>query len=123
MHVTAHNFCRRCIPNIIPGNLFMLKCNIAMLRLTPLITLVALPVLKCQLRALHRRLPPPRSLPTPSPGDIVIAAFPIAWFFGFLYYTDLPNLISIFPTIVAATKGRHALASIVSLNLMAMQLK
>jgi alpha-1,2-glucosyltransferase len=44
---------------------------------------------------------------------VVLSAFPIAWFFGFLYYTDVPSLLSVIITIVAASQGRHWTANMV----------
>lgn len=86
-----------------------------MLRLTPLFTLVALPIVLCQLRAFHHRLRPPRGLLACNLEDVVIAAFPIAWFFGFLYYTDIPSLVSVLATIVAAAQQKHWLAGLLGL--------
>ena len=85
-----------------------------MLRLTPLLTLLSLPLFLSHMRAFHNRVPPPRSLLTTSLEDVVLAAFPIAWFFGFLYYTDIPSLASVMAIFVAATKERHVLAGLVS---------
>lgn len=56
---------------------------------------------------------PPPSLLTPTLDAVVLSAFPIAWFFGFLYYTDVPSLFSVIITIVAASQGRHWTASMV----------
>jgi alpha-1,2-glucosyltransferase len=86
----------------------------AILRLTPLLTLLSLPLLLSHLRAFHLRVRAPRSLLIASLEDVVLAAFPIAWFFGFLYYTDIPSLASVLATVVAATKGHHVLAGLVS---------
>ena len=43
--------------------------------------------------------------------------FPIAWFFGFLYYTDVPSLALVVCTVVCALKGKHVLAALVSILL------
>jgi alpha-1,2-glucosyltransferase len=56
---------------------------------------------------------PPPSLFTPTLDAVVLSTFPIAWFFGFLYYTDVPSLLSVVVTIVAASQGRHWTASMV----------
>ena len=103
----------RYLLSIILSRIFMLKCNIAMLRLTPLLTLLSLPLFLSHLRAFHHRVRAPRRLLTTSLEDVVLAAFPIAWFFGFLYYTDIPGLASVLATIVAATKRQNALAGLV----------
>jgi len=52
---------------------------------------------------------------TPIPEAVVLSAFPIAWFFGFLYYTDVPSLLFVVTTIVAATEDRHWLAALLGL--------
>ena len=50
---------------------------------------------------------------TPTLDSVVLSAFPIGWFFGFLYYTDVPSLLSVVITVVAASQGRHWAASMV----------
>jgi len=85
-----------------------------MLRLTPLLTLLVSPILLNRIRAFHHRIPTLRSPVNASLEDVVIAAFPVAWFFGFLYYTDVPSLVSVLATIAAATRGQHLPAGLVS---------
>jgi alpha-1,2-glucosyltransferase len=46
----------------------------------------------------------------------VLAAFPIAWFFGFLYYTDVPSLLFVIAAVDAAAEERHWLAALVGLS-------
>jgi len=46
----------------------------------------------------------------------VLAAFPLTWFFGFLYYTDVPSLLFVVATIAAATEDRHWLAALVGIS-------
>lgn len=89
----------------------MLKCNLAMLRLTPLFTLLVLPTALTRLLCYHKREQPPTSLFTPLPDAVALAAFPIAWFFGFLYYTEVPSLVFVVLTVVAATQNKHWLAA------------
>ncbi|KAF8592061.1 glycosyltransferase family 59 protein [Ramaria rubella] len=101
--------------SIILSRVFVVKCNISMLRLTPLLTLLSLPILICQVRAFHHRIRPPRSFLNVPFEDVVLAAFPVAWFFGFLYYTDIPSLVSVLVTVVAATRGQHALGGLLGL--------
>lgn len=91
----------------------MLKCNLPMLRLTPLFTLLMLPIVLTCLLSFHKRERPPTSLFAPTPESVVIAAFPIAWFFGFLYYTEVPSLLFVALTVVAATQDKHWLAALV----------
>ncbi|TFK57605.1 glucosyltransferase [Heliocybe sulcata] len=87
--------------------IFMFKCNLQMLRLTPMFSLVALPIALTYLLSYHQRVRPPASLLTPTLESVVVAGFPIAWFFGFLYYTEVPSLLSVVCTVVAASQGRH----------------
>lgn len=91
----------------------MLKCNLAMLRLTPLLTLLILPIALTRLLCYHKRERPPSSLFTPLSEAVILAAFPIAWFFGFLYYTEVPSLAFVVFTVVAATQSQHWLAALV----------
>jgi len=93
--------------------LFMLKCNLSMLRLTPLLALLALPIALTRLIFLHKRERPRGSLLSPSPEAIVLSVFPIAWFFGFLYYTEVPGVSLVVWTIVAASQGDHWVAALV----------
>lgn len=52
------------------------------------------------------------------PEAVVLSAFPIAWFFGFLYYTEVPSLVSVVWTVVAASQDRHWLAALVCNSLL-----
>lgn len=98
--------------SLVLKRVFMLKCNLAMLRLTPLFMLLALPLVLTRLLCFHKRERPPRSLFVPTAEAVVVSAFPIAWFFGFLYYTEVPSLVFVVLTIVAATQGKHWLAAL-----------
>lgn len=88
-----------------------------MLRLTPLLTLLALPLLLTRLVAFHKRVRPPVSFLDPGLDAVVLAAFPIAWFFGFMYYTDVPSLALVVGTVVLAREGKHWAAAFVSIGL------
>ncbi len=101
------------ILTILLKNLFLFKCTLPTLRLTPLLTLLSLPLALTRLLCYHKRIRPPPSLFTPTLDAVVLSTFPIAWFFGFLYYTDVPSVLSVIFTIVAASEGRHWLASMV----------
>ena len=46
----------------------------------------------------------------PTLDAVVATAFPIAWFFGMLYYTEVPGVLLVVATVVAATQRRHWLA-------------
>ena len=84
-----------------------------MLRLTPMLALVALPIALTRLLCYHKRERPPPSMTAPIPEAVVLAAFPIAWFFGFLYYTEVPSLVLVVLTVVAATQDKHWTAALV----------
>lgn len=103
----------RYVVSVILRRLFLVKCNLSMLRLTPLLALTSLPIILTRLLCYHRRVRPPSSILSPSSEAVVLSAFPIAWFFGFLYYTDIPSLVSVVATVVAAGQGRHGLAGLV----------
>ncbi|KAH7883874.1 glucosyltransferase [Phlebopus sp. FC_14] len=92
--------------------IFMFRCNLALLRLTVTLTLLTLPLLLTHLLAFHQRRRPP-SLPTPSAEALVLSTFPIAWFYGFIYYTEVPSLVSVLSTIILSTQNRHWTAAVV----------
>lgn len=95
----------------------MLKCNLAMLRLTPLFMLTVLPLAVTRLLCRYKREYPPSSMFTPITEAVVLSSFPIAWFFGFLYYTEVPSLVFVVLTVVAATQNKHWLSALVCLGL------
>jgi len=95
---------------------FLFNCNVAMFRLTSLLSLLALPVVLTRLLCYHKRERPPASIIVPVLEATVLAAFPLAWFFGFLYYTDVPSLLFVVATISAATEDRHWLAALVGVS-------
>jgi alpha-1,2-glucosyltransferase len=99
--------------SIILKQLFMLKCNLPMLRLIPALTLICLPIVTTRLIRFHQRLPPPDSLLAPDIEAFILSSFPLAFFFGFLYYTEVPSVLFVVATFAAATQGRHYLAALV----------
>ncbi|KIK70426.1 glycosyltransferase family 59 protein [Collybiopsis luxurians FD-317 M1] len=103
------------IMSVLFKRVFMFKCTLPMLRLTTTLTLLALPTVLTRLSCFYRRIRPPSSLLDPTPDSIVISFFPIAWFFGFLYYTEVPSLVFVVATIVAAADDRHWLAALLGL--------
>ncbi|KAI0262646.1 alpha-2-glucosyltransferase Alg10 [Russula aff. rugulosa BPL654] len=103
------------ILTILLKNIFVFKCRLATLRLAPLLTLLLLPLATTRLLRYHQRICPPPSLLSPTLDAVVLSTFPIAWFFGFLYYTDVPSLLSVIITIVAASQGRHWTASMLGI--------
>ncbi|CAK5280061.1 unnamed protein product [Mycena citricolor] len=97
------------VSSLILKHAFMLKCNVPMLRLTTLLPLMALPVVVSRLLAYHQRGRLPKIL-EPSFDALVLSSFPIAWFFGFLYYTEVPSLLFVVVTVVLAMQQKHWLA-------------
>ncbi|KAK7028993.1 glucosyltransferase [Paramarasmius palmivorus] len=83
-----------------------------MLRLTTTLSLLALPIALTRLLCFHRRIRPPSALLVPTPDAIVLSLFPIAWFFGFLYYTEVPSLVFVVLTVTAASDDQHWLAAL-----------
>ncbi|TEB35126.1 glucosyltransferase [Coprinellus micaceus] len=94
--------------------LFLFKCNVSMLRLTTTLTLLWLPLAVSALLHYHKR-ERLRSLWSPSIEAVVLSSFPIAWFFGFLYYTEVPSLLTVVATVVAASQGKHWPAALLGL--------
>ncbi len=88
-----------------------------MLRLTPMLALSALPVVLTRLLCYHKRERPPPSLLTPIPEAGRLSAFPRAGGFGFLYYTEVPSLVFVVWSVVAANDHQHWLAALVCLVL------
>src|SRR6266576_2629092 len=89
---------------------FVFKCITPVLRFTVLLSLLALPIPLTRLLCFYKRVRPPDSLLSPLPEALVLSAFPIAWFFGFLYYTDVPSLVSVISTVVAASDAPRKVA-------------
>lgn len=92
----------------------MFKCRLPLLRLTPALHLLALPALLSSLVAYHQRLPQPRDITAPSISAVTLAAFPPLWFFGFLYYTDVPGIAFVLGSFVAQANDSNWLAALVS---------
>ncbi|KDQ54880.1 glycosyltransferase family 59 protein [Jaapia argillacea MUCL 33604] len=103
------------ILSVILKKAFLFKCNLSMLRLTPMLTLLILPVALTRLLCYHQRTRSPSSILTPTFEAVVLSAFPIVWFFGFLYYTEVPSVLFVVSTVVAASQGRHWLAALLGL--------
>jgi alpha-1,2-glucosyltransferase len=100
--------------SVILKKIFMFKCTLPMLRLTTMLSLLALPVVLTRLLGHYQRQRPPQSWLRPTPDAVIVAAFPIVWFFGFLYYTEVPSLLFVALTMVAALQGHHWVAALVS---------
>ena len=102
--------------SVLFSKLFLFKCNLSVLRLTPLLCLLSLPLVLTRLLSLIRRVRPPNELLSPTIDSIALSLFPIGWFYGFLYYTDVPSLVFVLLTVIMALENRHGMASLVRLN-------
>ena len=111
--ISTLTFCRYVL-SVILKRLITFKCNLPVLRLTPLLTLLALPFALTRLLCYHKRIRPPASFFAPTAESVVLSAFPVVWFFGFLYYTDVPSVLFVITSIIAATESRHWTAALVS---------
>lgn len=103
----------RYIMSLLFKRVFMFKCTLPMLRLTTVLVLMSLPLILTHLLCFHKRIRPPTSILAPTVEALILGAFPIAWFFGFLYYTEVPSLMFVIWTVVAAADDRHWLAALV----------
>lgn len=103
----------RYILSVLLSKLFLFKCTLPILRLTPLLSLLSLPLILSRLLSYQRRERPPPFL-SPTSDAIALSLFPIAWFFGFVYYTDVPSIAFVLASVVAALEDRHNLAALVS---------
>ena len=77
-----------------------------------MLCLASLPVVSTLLLSYHKRERPP-SLLTPPLEAVVLASFPLVWFFGFLYYTEVPSVVSVILTVAFASQGKHLQAAMV----------
>ncbi|CAE6448196.1 unnamed protein product [Rhizoctonia solani] len=100
------------ILSVVLKKVFLFKCTIPILRMNNLLLNLMLPPLISHCLALYRSDRPPRSLLQPTLESIVISAFPIAWFFSFLYYTELGSVLFVLATILAAGRGDHIVAAL-----------
>ncbi|PVF95067.1 hypothetical protein CPB86DRAFT_739413 [Serendipita vermifera] len=95
--------------------IFMFKCRLPLLRLVPALHLLSLPAILSVLEAYHQRLPPPSDISSPTISSVALASFPPLWFFGFLYYTDVPGIAFILSSFVAQSNGSNWLACLLGL--------
>ncbi|KAF8679668.1 DIE2/ALG10 family [Rhizoctonia solani] len=98
--------------SVILKRIFLFKCTVPVLRMNNLLLNLMLPPLISHCLALYRSDRPPRSLLQPSIESITISAFPIAWFFSFLYYTELGSVFFVLATMLTAGRGAHGWASL-----------
>lgn len=90
----------------------MFRCTLSTLRSTVTFVSFALPLFLDRLLSLHRQRPPPPLL-SPTAEAIVLSTFPLAWFYAFLYYTEVPSLVSVLGTIVFSMQNQHCVAAVV----------
>lgn len=100
------------ILSVLLHRIFGYPCSLWTLRATVTFTLTVLPLLLTQLLAFHQRRP---SFLCPTVEAVVFSTFPLAWFYGFLYYTDVPSLVSVLATILFSTGGQHGLAAVLGI--------
>ncbi|KAG8686441.1 glucosyltransferase, partial [Ceratobasidium sp. 395] len=98
--------------SVLLKNIFLFKCTIPILRMNNLLLNLLLPPLVSHCLALYRSDRPPRTLLQPTLESVVISAFPLAWFFSFLYYTELGSVVFVLGTVLAAGRGAHVLAAL-----------
>ncbi|CCO26826.1 alpha-1,2-glucosyltransferase [Rhizoctonia solani AG-1 IB] len=109
----AQAYCRGLyVLSVVLKKVFLFKCTLPVLRMNNLLLNLMLPPLISHCLALYRSDRPPRSLLQPTIESIAISAFPIAWFFSFLYYTELGSVFFVLATILAAGRGAHGWASL-----------
>ncbi|KZO94958.1 glycosyltransferase family 59 protein [Calocera viscosa TUFC12733] len=104
--------------SLLLSKLFAMKCTLPLLRFHCTLLSLLLPPLLSHLLPLLK--PPPRDEPprtvmaTLSPGweAIVLGAMPVAWFVGFLYYTDLGAVVCAVAAVVAARRGKSGWAAL-----------
>ncbi|QRV76700.1 alpha-1,2-glucosyltransferase [Ceratobasidium sp. AG-Ba] len=98
--------------SVLLKKVFLFKCTVPILRMNNLLLNLLLPPLVSHCLALYRSDRPPRTLLQPTLESIVISAFPLAWFFSFLYYTELGSVVFVLGTVLAAGRGAHLLAAL-----------
>ncbi|KAF8342782.1 glucosyltransferase [Cantharellus anzutake] len=101
--------------SVILKKIFLFKCTIGTLRLTNILLLSFFPPLISSLQAKLRRIDAPQSWLEPTLESIVISAFPITWFFAFLYYTETGSVFFVLACLLAALHQKHWLAALLGL--------
>ncbi|KAK7468591.1 glucosyltransferase [Stygiomarasmius scandens] len=103
------------IMSLLFKRLFLFKCSLPMLRLTVTLTLLALPIILTRFLAYQKRERPPSTFFAATPDAVVLSFFPIAWFYGFLYYTEVPSLVFVLGMVLAAVDGKHWIGGLLGL--------
>ncbi|KAG9314625.1 hypothetical protein JVU11DRAFT_5430 [Chiua virens] len=116
-HCAFKEYTCRYMLSVLFHHIFMFRCNLALLRFTVTLTLISLPIWITRLLAFHQRRRPPPIL-APSTEALVLSTFPTVWFYGFLYYTEIPSLVSVLLTVILATQHWHLSAAMVCIALL-----
>lgn len=95
------------ILSVLFKRLFLFKCNLPVLRFTNVLLSIILPPIITSLLARIRRQRAPESLLEPTTEALVLSLFPIAWFFGFLYYTEMGSLVLVLLCLQLSLKERQ----------------
>jgi len=102
----------RYLLSVLLHRVLMFRCNLSTLRSTVTFMTFTLPLFLARLLSLHRQHPPPPLL-SPTWEAVVLSTFPLVWFYGFLYYTEVPSLVSVLGTIVFSMQDQHCIAAVV----------
>lgn len=97
--------------SVLLHRVLMFRCNLSTLRSTVTFMTFTLPPFLARLLSLHRQHPPPPLL-SPTWEAVVLSTFPLVWFYGFLYYTEVPSLVSVLGTIVFSMQDQHCIAAV-----------
>ncbi|KAG8981857.1 glucosyltransferase [Tulasnella sp. JGI-2019a] len=115
------------ILSVAQNYILRLTCNVPNLRLTNFLFLQITPLVIALLLRSTRTLnhTPGRSsnISQDSRGSslafdtlgFTLAAFPVLWFFGFLYYTDVGSAVGIVATVLLAREGKHWWAAMIGI--------
>ncbi|KAF8316063.1 hypothetical protein DL93DRAFT_786916 [Clavulina sp. PMI_390] len=96
-------------------SVFLFRCTLPVLRFTNILLSLLIPPIITRILARVRRESPPESLLEPTPEALIIALFPVGWFFNFLYYTETGSVLFVLMCFWAALEGKHAAAALLGL--------
>ncbi len=106
---------RRYLLSAIPLMTVHIPCTPPLLRGTNLIfSTLLIPAIISSVSALQRRRPFWRHFLIPSAKALVISTFPLIFFFGNLYYTEVASLAGVLGCYALALQGRYWVSSVVS---------
>ncbi|KAG8826024.1 glucosyltransferase [Serendipita sp. 401] len=100
---------------VIIRKIFMFKCRLPLLRLVPALHLLSLPLSLHALELYHQRLPSSQDILTTPLSSVVLASFPPLWFFGFLFYTDVPGIAFVLAAFVMQANGSNWMTALLGL--------